>query len=103
MKKRMKIKFPEFLVIGDTKFRIIQDNKRDCGECCYSFVTNNGVYKSGTIIIGTQYLEKEPRVVLISIIHELKEIIQCECEQGTRHTQNDDGWMFHYGHICVQD
>ncbi|MEW6097292.1 MAG: hypothetical protein AB1567_12350 [bacterium] len=93
----MKLKFPKYVVIGDTKFEIIQDPKRSDAEFFYwDTEDGNRKFLSPKIIIGTEWLEAMPTRVLNSIIHELKEIIQIE--QGTRWYVDNNSCEFHYNH-----
>jgi len=93
----MKIKFPKTITIGDTTVKVETDLKRTGGEF-YTWSEDTGKVTEGKLIIGTKLLTIHPTIVLSTIIHELKEIIQVE--QHTRYKRPDEStsYEFHYTH-----
>ena len=88
----MKYKYPKKIVIGNTKFKIKYNYKKDGAEFLYP--SRN---KKGYIIFGMACHKKNPEQFLGLIIHELKEIIQIE--QSTRLLRRGaDIYEFHYTH-----
>ena len=88
----MKYKYPKKITIGNTKFKISYNYKKDGAEFLYSSPT-----KKAYIMFGMNCHKKNPEQFLGMVIHELKEIIQIE--QSTRlWRQGTDGFEFHYNH-----
>lgn len=96
--KKLKLKFPKKIRIGDNDFEIKLDKKITGGSFKYWSEEKDKATGGGEIMIGTFLLEKNPKSVLTSIIHELKEIIQVE--QGVRFQEPSESknYEFHYRH-----
>lgn len=87
------IKFPEFIMIGSTKFKVTTRKNRGGAEFKFAFKDSKP-----EIIIGIRELKSNPIRVLKLIIHELQEAILYEL--GCRFERSDEQshFVFHYGH-----